>query len=89
MAVDKPTQQALTVATGIPGIDEVLESGNLAMVVPPEDPDAIAEAITGLLEDPDRIKKLGDAARDHVFEFHTASGMVDRVERLYMQALNI
>lgn len=77
------------VATRIPGIEEVLKSGDLAVVVPPEDPGAIAEAITGLLDNTDRISKLGEAALTHVLEFHTASRMVDEVEQLYMQVLNI
>jgi glycosyltransferase involved in cell wall biosynthesis len=76
------------VATEIPGIAEVIKTGDHAVSVPPEDPEALADAITDLIENPSRIGKLGEAARAHVQKCHTASGMVEKVELVYQNSMN-
>ena len=71
------------IATRIPGIEEVVRSEDLAVLVPPEDPEALASAISGLLSDSARVKSLGEAARRYIHEHHTARGMVEKVQRIY------
>jgi glycosyltransferase involved in cell wall biosynthesis len=50
------------VATSVGGIPEVVTSGTTGILVRPGDPAALAHAIQGLLDDPDRRERLGDAA---------------------------
>lgn len=50
------------VASALPGIDEALTEGS-GVLVPPGDRDALAEALSALLADPDRRREFGTAAR--------------------------
>lgn len=51
------------VATRCPyGPEEVVADGETGLLVPPGDPDALAEAVAGLLGDPERRRAVGEAA---------------------------
>lgn len=50
------------VATDIPGVDEIVEAGVTALLVPPDDPPALAGALIRLRDDPPLRTSLGDAA---------------------------
>jgi glycosyltransferase involved in cell wall biosynthesis len=54
------------VAAAVGGVPEVLDGGRCGMLVPPEDPLALASAIAGLLADPERRAALGAAGRERV-----------------------
>ena len=51
------------VSTEVGGPAEVFEDGKTALLVPSEDPTAMADALARLLEDPALISELGQAAR--------------------------
>lgn len=51
------------VASRVDGIPEVVEDGVTGTLVPPADPAALAAALAGLLEDPDRLDRMGAAGR--------------------------
>jgi glycosyltransferase involved in cell wall biosynthesis len=58
------------------GSRESVESGRSGFVVPPEDPEALADAIVNLLDDPDLRHRFGEAARDRIaarFDIEQAS----------------
>jgi glycosyltransferase involved in cell wall biosynthesis len=50
------------VAAAIGALPEAIEDGRTGLLVPPEDPAALAEAVAGLLADPARARCLGEAA---------------------------
>ena len=56
------------IATGVGAIPEVLKNGETAELVPPDDPQALAEAIASLLSDPDRARARAEAGRRDVLE---------------------
>ena len=58
MAMGKPV-----VASRVGGIPEVVEDGRTGVLVPSEDPDALARAVASLLASPRRQKELGRNAR--------------------------
>ena len=61
MALGKPV-----VATTVGGIPEVVEHQRTAWLIPPSAPDALAAALTHLLENPTLAAALGEAAREDV-----------------------
>lgn len=60
------SQRLAVVATPVGAIGELIEDGRTGLLVPPEDPDALAAAIADLAQDPERRRELGDAGRARV-----------------------
>jgi glycosyltransferase involved in cell wall biosynthesis len=78
MAMARPV-----VATAMGGNVDVIEDGATGVLVPPRDPEALAEALLRLLGDPDRARRLGAAARERARAEHSLEGMVARYQDLY------
>ena len=57
---------AVIVTDASPGPLEVVEPGISGLVVPSDDPAALAEAMQGLVSDPDRRRRMGAAARERI-----------------------
>ena len=74
------------VATRVGGTPEVLEDGKTGLLVPPEDPYALAKAITLLLDDRSCAARLGEHAR-HAVEQYSLAGMALRYAELYGEIL--
>ena len=51
------------VASRTGGIPEVVAEGETGLLVPPDDPASLAEALNALLRDPDRARAMGQAGR--------------------------
>src|SRR4029450_11017895 len=68
------------VASDITGYRDVMtdETGPLG---PPVDPDALAEAVAGLLDDEPRREALGVSARQLAQERHSSAGTARRLQR--------
>ena len=75
------------VATSVGGVPELLDGGRCGLLVPPEDPPALAAAITGLAADPVRREFLGERARDRVHAEFSVDRMVAAYERLWAETL--
>ena len=56
------------VASRVSGIPEVVEDGVTGWLVPPEDPKALAAALSEVLERPDEARRRGEAGRRRVDE---------------------
>jgi len=56
------------VATAVSGNPEAVENGVTGLLVPPESAEALAEALVALLHDPERRRRMGEAARQRVGE---------------------
>jgi glycosyltransferase involved in cell wall biosynthesis len=74
------------VATRAGGIPEVVEDGTTALLVPPEDPPAIADAVVKLLADPALRLRLGEGARERAALFDIRNA-VRRMEQIYERLL--
>jgi glycosyltransferase involved in cell wall biosynthesis len=75
------------VATAVGGTPEVVVDGVTGLLVPPRDPDALAQAIVRLLYTPDLRCRMGQAGRERVAQYFTVERMVEQTERLYERLL--
>ena len=75
---------AVIVTDASPGPLEVVEPGVSGLVVPSDDPIALAAAMTSLASDSDRCKRMGDAARARI-----ASLDWPRLEPLWRSVLGL
>ncbi|MFN3477058.1 MAG: glycosyltransferase, partial [Candidatus Methylomirabilales bacterium] len=75
------------VATRIDGITEVVQHGTTGLLVPPQDPTALADAIILLLKDQGLARRLGEAGRKLVEDRFALSRMIEKVDRFYMTLL--
>ena len=73
------------VTTDVVGVTEMVEDGVTGVVVPPEDAPALAKAVIGLLEDPERARGMGRAGRRRVAAGFSLGGMLDRMEVIYSE----
>jgi L-malate glycosyltransferase len=73
------------VATSVGGNPDVLCDGTSGRLVPARDPAALAAAVVGLLEDPERARAMGSAARQAVERGFSRRRMVGAHEALYRE----
>jgi len=71
------------VATLVGGVPEVVEHGRTGVLVPYGEQKVLADAVTGLLADPERMKRMGEEGRRLALERHTWPKVVDRILRAY------
>ena len=75
------------IATDVPGSRDIIEDGISGLLVPPEDPHALANAIQRLIDDPELRQQLGLAARQRVETHYTIEKEVAAHEQLYREIL--
>jgi glycosyltransferase involved in cell wall biosynthesis len=75
------------IATDVPGSRDIIKDGISGLLVPSEDPDALADAIQRLIDHPDLREKLGAAARERVLAHYTIEQEVAAHEKLYEEIL--
>ena len=74
------------VATDVHGHRDLVVQGETGLLVAPEDPAALADAIAASLTDPARRKSLGHAGRERVRQEFTMRAMVDATAAAYRRA---
>jgi len=82
MALRKPV-----VATDVTGSRDVIIDGRTGLLVPPQDPDALAQAILCLIRDREMAREMGNAGRKLVEERFGLDQMVIKTEQLYENLL--
>jgi colanic acid/amylovoran biosynthesis glycosyltransferase len=70
------------VTTTVAGLPELLHHDATGLLVPPDDPAALAVAIDSLLEDPARAAEIGDGGRRLVAQIHDREERSARVHRV-------
>lgn len=82
MAAAKPV-----VATRVSAIPEVVAENETGLLVPPDDPDALARALLDLLQDPARARQMGVAGHARLHAHFSAEAMVAKTLALYTACL--
>jgi glycosyltransferase involved in cell wall biosynthesis len=71
------------VLTEVVGSRDTVEDGVSGLIVPPEDPASLAQAVVGLLRDPERRRAVGRAGRERVEERFDVRAMGRTLDELY------
>ena len=71
------------VATAVGGMVDVLDEGRAGVLVPPDDPRALANGIKSLLADRQEATRLGQAGRQRALAQYALDRMLDGVEAVY------
>lgn len=75
------------VSTAVGGVPEVVLDGVTGVLVAPDDPNALAAALTLLARDPNLRRRLGAAGRAYVARQYVWDRCVDRMERIYAEVV--
>ena len=75
------------VASRVDGLAELVGEGDGGVLVPPDDPAALAEALRQLLGDPDERSRLGAVARERFERYFTNEAMVNAWLRCWDEVL--
>jgi len=73
------------VASDIPGMRELITAGENGLLVPPNNPEALADALEHLLRDEDFATRLGAAARQTAVMHYGRDLMNARYEQLFVE----
>jgi glycosyltransferase involved in cell wall biosynthesis len=77
--MEAQSQGVACVATDVSAIHELIIDGQTGLLVPPQDPQALAQALESLIRDPGRRQALGQAGRLRV---NAEFGLSSNIERL-------
>ena len=72
------------VATRVGGADELVEHGQTGYLVPAGDPQALAEAIAGLLRDPAKRQRFAQAGCERARQHFGLDRMIREYEQMYL-----
>lgn len=77
------------VATAVGAVPEALEHGNCGVLIPPENPGALAKAVIGLLQSPERRATLAAEAYRCVNQNYSAAAMASNYAVRYKKILGM
>jgi glycosyltransferase involved in cell wall biosynthesis len=75
------------VSTNVTGVQEAVVDGRTGTLVPPSNPEALAQAIVDLLDHPDRAHDMGIAGRARMERHFSSSVMAKQYEQLYQDLI--
>jgi glycosyltransferase involved in cell wall biosynthesis len=76
------------VATDVSGIPELVESGRTGLLIPPRQPQALADAMLTMLTDDGLRQRVIPAARDRVLRDFDHRALVGKLAEIYREALS-
>ena len=76
-----------TVASRLPGLDELVDDGETGLLVPAGDDGALADALARLLNDAALRERMGDAAARMARERYAVGPAMQRVMGIYDRVL--
>lgn len=83
VALEAMAARRPVVATAVGGLTETILPNKTGLLVSPESPAALAEALVALLLAPDRCRLFGENGRQRVERHYTLERMMDKIQSLY------
>ncbi|MGZ4390228.1 MAG: glycosyltransferase, partial [Gaiellaceae bacterium] len=87
VALEAMERGRAVVASSVGGLPELVAEGDTGLLVPPEDPVALAAAILELACDPERARAMGTAGRRRTLERFDEESAAAGVEAVYREVL--
>jgi glycosyltransferase involved in cell wall biosynthesis len=81
--VEAQSQRLACIATNVAGIPELIEQGVTGLIVPPENPAELAQAMSKLIRDPARRAALGAAGEGRVRDCFSMTSGIDLLARRF------
>ena len=72
------------VATSIPGVSDVITDHKTGILVPPHNPEKMANAILMLIEDSKLREEISSNARKHVQKYFDWDIVTSKIEKVYL-----
>jgi glycosyltransferase involved in cell wall biosynthesis len=88
VALEAAERGRAAIVSDVGGLPEIVADGETGLVVPPEDPEALARAIVALASDPERVRTMGAAARRRAVGTFSADAAADGVDAVYRALLS-
>jgi glycogen synthase len=79
--------ETAVVASAVGGILEVVVDGETGLLVPPAKPEALADALRRVLDDPALARRMGAAGRRRVEAQFSWASVAERTEKVYAEAI--
>ena len=73
------------VATDVDGVKEIITDGKTGILVPPKNPEKLAEALLQLIKNKDLANRLGAALKEDIQKRYSLLSMVESVQDLYLR----
>jgi len=86
-ALEAQAMEVPVVATRVGGIPEVVEDGMTGVLVEPRNVEQLAQAIIGLLEDPDLRMEMGRKGREYVLAHYQWKENAAEMEEIYVDVV--
>lgn len=76
-----------SIATDVEGSSELIKDGETGLLVPPRNPERLAEAILRLLDDEELRTRLGANARKYIVTNYDWELITDKIEEIYINMI--
>lgn len=83
LALEAMASEKCVIASNIGGLREIIENDRTGILVPPGDPEILAEEIVAALQDDERRRQLGRAAREAVVRDHSWAKVAEQTMKVY------
>ena len=70
------------------GPEDIIVDGETGLLVPPQDPSALADAITALVSSPEQRREMGRAGRRRLLDRYSHTAMAEEFVTVYRKMLN-
>jgi len=87
VAIEAMAMAVPVIASNVGGLPECVEDGTTGIIFPPGDIQSLSEAISYLIDNPDRRARMGQAGRQRVIRLFNVERNVRETEKVYLDVI--